>query len=54
MKTFLLLLGANVIAIMLILLAGYMIYADKPYWGWVLVSALLVSHGVSSNTRGEG
>lgn len=31
----------NIIPILLILLTGYMIYADKDGWGWILFVALL-------------
>jgi hypothetical protein len=30
----------NIVPILLVILTGYMIYADKSYWGWVLVCAL--------------
>lgn len=33
----------NIVAIMLVLLTGFMIYNDKPSWGWVLFAALLVT-----------
>lgn len=33
----------NIIPILLIMLAGYMVYADKPYYGWVIVAALLTT-----------
>lgn len=31
----------NVVAILLILLAAYMVYADKQNYGWVIFAALL-------------
>lgn len=30
----------NAPAICLIALAGWMMYLDKPYWGWIIVAAL--------------
>ena len=35
--------GYNFVSILLIILAGYMVYADKPNWGWVIFAALLVA-----------
>jgi len=35
--------GYNIISILLIALAGYMVYADKPKWGWLIFAALLVT-----------
>lgn len=33
--------GYNFVSILLVLLAGYMIYADKPNWGWVIFAAMM-------------
>ena len=47
------LIGYNFIAILLVLLAAYMVYANKPYWGWVIFSALLVTVLPASNKPDE-
>lgn len=31
----------NIVSVLLVLIAGYMIYADKPNWGWVIFAALI-------------
>ena len=38
----------NAVAILLVLLASYMVYADKPYYGWVIVAAIVCIdlHGI--------
>jgi hypothetical protein len=41
MKNFLVMMSMNMLPIILALLAFYMVYADKPYWGWVIVAAVL-------------
>ncbi len=33
--------GYNFISVLLIILAGYMVYTDKSNWGWVIFAALL-------------
>lgn len=44
-KFSLLLLVSNIISILLIALTAYMIYDDKPYWGWVLFAAIICAYG---------
>lgn len=45
--------GYNFVAILLILLASYMVYANKPYWGWVIFAALLITVFPSSEKRDD-
>lgn len=35
--------GYNFVPILLVLLAGYMIYADKSNWGWVIFAAMIMA-----------
>jgi hypothetical protein len=34
--------GYNFVAVLLVLLAAYMVYADKPYYGWVIAAAVSI------------
>lgn len=43
--------GGNIIPILLILLAAYMVYADNPYWGWVLVAAILTTSSITFHEK---
>jgi hypothetical protein len=45
--------AVNALSIVLVLLTGYMIYADKPYWGWVLFAALLCGHSFGNSDDKE-
>lgn len=36
---------ANIPTIILLGITGYMIYADKDNWGWVLLAAMLFAYG---------
>jgi hypothetical protein len=31
----------NIVPILLVLLAGYMVYVNKPYYGWVIFAAVV-------------
>ena len=42
----------NALAIALVGLAAYMVYADKPHYGWVIFAALLVA--VGPNVKDDG
>lgn len=35
--------------ITLLIIAGYMVYADKPYYGWVIVVALLSGGSITES-----
>ncbi|HEX8657231.1 MAG TPA: hypothetical protein VF690_06845 [Hymenobacter sp.] len=41
----------NLVALSLVALTAFMIYLDRPYWGWVLVSALLVTSIPSAKAK---
>lgn len=41
MRQFFGILSMNVVAIILALLACYMVYADKPYYGWVILASVI-------------
>jgi len=41
--------GYNFVPILLVFLASYMVYADKPNYGWVIFAAILLSVMPSSN-----
>lgn len=34
-------LAFNIVAILLIILAGFMVYTNKPNYGWVIFAAML-------------
>jgi hypothetical protein len=34
---------ANLVALSLVVLAGFLAYWDKPYYGWVIFAALIVT-----------
>lgn len=48
MKSVFILLITNTPAILLILLSGWMIFNDKPYYGWVIFAGMCCIHGFSS------
>lgn len=42
----------NAVAILLILISAYMIYADKDNWGWVMLAGIFCS--VTPTLSGSG
>lgn len=45
--------GYNIIPILLVLLSGYMIYADKSNWGWLIGAALIFAVFPSSENNNQ-
>jgi len=45
--------GYNFVSILLIILSAYMVYADKPNYGWVIFCALLTTVMPSSNKKND-
>ena len=41
LATALILFVANLMSLALVALSAYMIHLNRPYWGWVLVAAVL-------------
>jgi len=41
----------NVVAILLVLLAAYMVYADKSNYGWVIFAALICAVGPTCTSK---
>lgn len=45
------LLVLNIPTFILLIITGGMIYYDKPYWGWVLVAAVVCMYGIESKRK---
>lgn len=50
MKTFLILLAVNIVAMILAALAFWMVVNDKPNYGWVIFAAIVCIHSPKSTT----
>jgi hypothetical protein len=48
MKQFFGIVAINTLSIICLGITAYMIYADKDYWGWVLVVALICAKAPKS------
>lgn len=44
---------ANLLSLALVALAAYMIHLNRPYWGWVVVAALLCCSEPDKDKAGE-
>lgn len=43
----------NMVPILLVLLAGFMVYDNRPNYGWVIVAALLITVVPSSHNTDD-